>query len=246
MVAAMPALFPSPQALTSYFWSGDVIRSRSVSARVATATLDVPEAPARLAADWAREIESRLALEPGDVEQMPLARTMTRWPDYGLCLKAMRDWTAALGLGDVLASSDIALMACRGARYHHDGMQYGSAAFCNLFISEDKGLDLIYPGTGQRIALTRGTAVLFDTCQPHGVVPRGASRFAEADFPDARDLSQVFLTWELPIEDARVASALGIAFDVAADAARQDEEQVRGDGVRLGVRPDCGAWEPAG
>ena len=78
------------------------------------------------------------------------------------------------------------------------------------------------------------------------MVPRGASRFAEADFPDARDLSQVFLTWELPIEDARVASALGIAFDVAADAARQDEEQVRGDGVRLGVRPDCGAWEPAG
>jgi hypothetical protein len=41
-----------------------------------------------------------------------------------------------------------------------------------------------------------------------------------------------------------VADALGIAFDVAADAAQQDEEQVRGNGARLGVRPDCGAWEP--
>ncbi len=234
----------APQRLVSYFWSGDVIRSRSVSDRVPTATLDVPIPPARLVADWAREIASHVVLEPGDVEQMPLARTIARWPEYGQCLRAMRDWTHALGLGDVLDSSDLALMACRGARYHHDGMQYGSAAFCNLFVSEDKALDLIYPGTGQRIALVRGTAVLFDTCQPHGVVPRGASVFDETDFPDSRDLSQLFLTWELPIEDPRVAGALGIAFDIDPAATLQDEEQVRRDGARLGVRPDSGTWEP--
>ena len=234
----------APHRLVSYFWSGDLIRSRSVSGRVPTATLDIPAPPPRLVADWAREIASNVLLEPGDVEQMPLARTMTRWPEYRLCLRAMQDWTAALGLGDVLASSDLALMACRGARYHHDGMQYGGAAFCNLFVSDDKGLDLIYPGTGQRIALVRGTAVLFDTCQPHGVVPRGASRFDESDFPDGRDLSQLFLTWELPIEDARVAGALDIAFDIDPAAAQWDEEQVRQDGARLGVRPDSGAWEP--
>lgn len=234
----------APHRLTSYFWSGDVIRSRSVSARLHTATLDVPIPPARLVADWAREIASNVVLEPGDVEQMPLARTIMRWPEYRECLRAMQGWTAALGLGDVLAASDLALMACRGARYHHDGMQYGSAAFCNLFVSDDKGLDLVYPGLGLRIPLVRGTAVLFDTCQPHGVVPRGANRFDESDFPDSRDLSQLFLTWELPIDDPRVADTLGIVFDVDPAAARQDDEQVRRGNARLGVRPDSGAWEP--
>ena len=75
---------------------------------------------------------------------------------------------AALGLPP-LADCELALMACRGARYHHDGAQYGGAAFANLFLSEDRGLDLHLPLTGQRIPLTRGTAVGFDTGQPHAV-----------------------------------------------------------------------------
>lgn len=236
----------STAPLVSYFWRGDALRSRGVGAAVRTATLALPAPPARLVADWAREIDTRLELEPGDVEQMPLARTMTRWPEYSACVRSMRDWSAALGLGDVLADSDIALMACRGARYHHDGDQYGSAAFCNLFLSEDKGLDLVFAQTGQRIALTRGTAVLFDTCQPHGVVPRGAHVFRESDFAPGPDLSQVFLTWELPIEDPRVAAVLDIAFDIdPAGAARLDDEQVRRGDTRLAVRPDRGDWAEA-
>ena len=236
----------STAPLVFYFWRGDALRSRGVGAAVRTATLALPAPPARLVADWAREIDTRLELEPGDVEQMPLARTMTRWPEYGACVRSMRDWSAALGLGDVQADCDIALMACRGARYHHDGDQYGSAAFCNLFLSEDKGLDLVFAQTGQRIALTRGTAVLFDTCQPHGVVPRGAHVFRESDFAPGPDLSQVFLTWELPIEDPRVAAVLDIAFDIdPAGAARLDDEQVRRGDTRLAVRPDRGDWEAA-
>ena len=38
--------------LTSYFWSGDAIRSRSVGGTVLAGTLDVPSPPARVAADW--------------------------------------------------------------------------------------------------------------------------------------------------------------------------------------------------
>lgn len=236
----------STAPLVSYFWHGDALRSRSVGAAVRTATLALPVPPSRLLTDWAREIDTRLQLEPGNVEQMPLARTMTRWPDYRACVRAMGDWTAALGLGDVLADSDIALMACRGARYHHDGDQYGSAAFCNLFLSEDKGLDLVFAQSGQRIALTRGTAVLFDTCQPHGVVPRGARAFRESDFAPGPDRSQLFLTWELPIVDPRVAAALDIVFDTdPAGAARLDDEQVRRGEARLAVRPGCGDWEAA-
>ncbi|CAN7363354.1 hypothetical protein LJR034_001992 [Caballeronia sp. LjRoot34] len=233
------------ERLTSYFWSGDAIRSRCVSGIVLTGTLDVPVPPARLLADWEREISSRMVLEPGDVEAMPLARARARWPDYKHCVQAISDWTCALGLPDVLASSDVALMACRGARYHYDAEQYGGAAFCNLFMSEDRGLDLHFPSTDHRIPLTRGTAVIFDTGQPHGVIQRGSSGFNVADFAPDQDYTQIFLTWELPIENAHVGDALGVAFDIDPSTSLQlDEEQVWLNGARVIVCPDSGRWCP--
>jgi hypothetical protein len=63
--------------LTSYFWSGDAIRSRRVSDIVLSGTVDVPEPSPRLLADWKREISSRTILEAGDVEPMPFARAGT-------------------------------------------------------------------------------------------------------------------------------------------------------------------------
>ncbi len=229
--------------LTSYFASGEALRSRSVSDTVLCATLDIPAAPARLVADWERDVVSRLALEPGDVEPLPLARARMRWPAYTHCVQAMADWTRAQGLPGVLADSDIALMGCRGARYHHDGAQYGGAAFCNLFVSEDKGLDLHFPVAGVRMPLTRGSAVLFDTCQPHAVVRRGSSGFDPADFAPEVDCTQVFLTWELPIDAPDVARVLRIAFDISPAAALQpDEEQLRLNGKRVALCPHSGRW----
>jgi len=222
------------------------MRSRRVSERILSDTVGIPAPPARLLADWAREIASQMTLEPGDVEVMPLARARMRWPDYARCVQAVADWTASLGLPGLLAQSDIALMACRGARYHHDGDQYGGAAFCNLFLSDDKGQEVHFPSLDLRIPLHRGTVLLFDTCQPHGVVPRGAARFDPADFPasqDGHDNTQLFLTWELPMEDARVARALRVTFDHdPAAAAQVEEEQVRRDGQRVWVCPVTGQW----
>ena len=232
--------------LTSYYWSDDAIRSRSVSDIVLSGTVDVPMPPARLLADWEREISSHLVLEPGDVEPMPLPRARARWPDYTRCVQAVSDWTRALGLPEVLAASDVALMACRGARYHHDGAQYGDAAFCNLFMSEDRGLDLHFPALGRRIPLTRGTVVIFDTGQPHGVIQRGSSSFNAADFAPDQDWIQIFLTWELPIENAHVGHALKVAFDVAPSTSLQlDSEQVQLNGERVIVCPDSGRWSRA-
>jgi hypothetical protein len=226
--------------LTSYFWSGDAIRSRSVSDVVLSGTLDVPVPPARLIADWDRET-SRLGLEPGDVEPLPLARARVRWPDYAYCVQAVSDWTRTLGLLDVLATSDVALMACRGAKYHHDATHYGGAAFCNLFLSEDMGLDLHFPSTGYRIPLTRGTAVIFDTGQPHAVIQRRSSGFNVADFAPYQDCTQLFLTWELPIEDVNVERALGVAFDIdPLNSLQMNEEQVWLNGARAIVCPDSG------
>jgi hypothetical protein len=225
-----------------FFKSGQALRSRSVSARVLTATLDVPAPPAKVTADWQREVTLHLALVPGDVEALPLARTQARWPELRQCVQAMSDWTHTLGLPP-LANCELALMACRGARYHHDGAQYGGAAFANLFLSEDRGLDLHFPLTGQRIPLTRGTAVLFDTGQPHAVIERGSTGFDPAHFAPDRDCTQLFLTWELPIENPAVAQALQVQFDTDPAAAKQlKEEQVWVSGQPGSVCPASGLW----
>jgi hypothetical protein len=238
-----PQQSPAGTLLTSYFWSGDAIRSRSVSDIVLSGTVNIPEPPARLLADWAREISSRMTLEPGDVELMPLARARARWPDYSRCVRAVSDWTSTVGLSEVFAASDVALMVCRGARYHHDGEQYGGAAFCNLFLSEGKGLDVHFPSLGLRIPLSRGTVLIFDPCQPHGVIQRGSNGFDVTDFPAERDCTQLFLTWELPIEDAYVERALKIDFDIdLSTAIRMSEEQVRLNGDRVSVHQESGQW----
>ncbi len=242
----MNATFPTPCArnsLASYYRSGDVMRSRSVSDVVLSSTIDVPAPSASLVADWEREILLNLALDPGDVEALPLARARARWPDYKRCVLAVSEWMLTLGLDERLADCDVALMACRGARYHHDGAQYGAAAFCNLFLSEDKGLDLHFPATGLRIPLRRGTVVVFDTCQPHAVIKRCGAGFDAADFPPGVDCSLVFLTWELPIENAALGRALGINFDIDPSTAwLLSDEQVWLNGAPVTVCPASGRW----
>jgi hypothetical protein len=231
-----------------FFRSGDAMRCRSVSAHVLTATLEVPAPPGKVTADWQREVSLHLALVPGDVEALPLARTRARWPELRHCVQAMSDWTRTLDL-PLLADCELALMACRGARYHHDGAQYGGVAFANLFLSEDRGLDLHFPFTGQRIPLVRGTAVVFDTGQPHAVIPRGSTGFDAADFASGLDRTQLFLTWELPLENAGVVRALQIEIDTAPAAAMQlDEAQVWVHGAPAEVCSATGQWcapEPA-
>jgi hypothetical protein len=185
--------------------------NRSISPIILTTTLDIPTISTRLNADWERDIATQLYLATGDVEELPLARARLRWPDYKQCLEAMARWTQDVGLQDVLGTAEIALMACRGASYHNDVELYGDSIFCNLFLSEDKGLDLHFPDVGLRIPLTRGTAVMFDTGQTHAVIKRSSIGFDEADFPSGSDCSLVFLTWELPIENPKVIHALQIA-----------------------------------
>jgi hypothetical protein len=185
---------------------------RTISPVVLTTTLDIPAPTARLNADWEREIAQHLFLKPGDVEVLPLARTRLRWPDLSQCVTAMENWTHAIQLQNVLSTAEMALMACRGARYHNDIELYGDSVFCNLFLSQDKGLDLHFPDAGLRVPLASGTAVIFDTGQTHAVIKRSSKGFDEADFLPGSDCSLVFLTWELPIENPSVTHALQIEF----------------------------------
>lgn len=191
---------------------GDTVRSRSVGGTVLSGVVDIPAPPPKLVADWERDILQLLDMQAGDVEQLVLARTRMRWPQMPQVVEAVQGWLSTWGLQDVLTDAELALMACHGAPIHHDAAQYGGAAFCNVFLSEDKGQDVLFPGTGQRIALQRGTVLVFDTAQPHTVVRRGSNGFDAGDFGAAVDCSQVFLTWELPIENPALARALGVLF----------------------------------
>jgi hypothetical protein len=229
--------------LTATFLSGGALRSRGVSAVVESTVLDVPVPPKLLLADWQREISGQLGLEAGDIEPLPLARTRLRWPELRLCFDAVARWLGAVGLPDVLGSSDVALMASRGTRYHHDGAHYGSMAFCNLFLSGDGGVDFHFPAAGHRIALVRGTAVLFDPCQPHAIIRRGAPGFDAADFASAAMHPQVFLSWELPIEHDAVTRCLGVTFDGTPKSSPQPPvEHVWRNGAPVRLCPKTGDW----
>jgi hypothetical protein len=230
------------EQLVSHFLDGaEALRSRSVGDIVHAGVVDIPAPSMRLAADWAREIATNLRLAFGDVEPLSLPRARTRWPEFRRCVQAASDWMETIGLHDVLVTGEIALMACRGAHYHHDAARYGGSVFCNLFLSEDRGLDVHFPMAGRRIALKRGTMLLFDTGQPHAVVPRGADRFDAADFASGRDVDQVFLTWELPLEDPRVASALGVGIDDMPPAGAEKEGLWR-DGAPVRLCPMSGRF----
>jgi hypothetical protein len=237
----------TPSTLRSFFWSGETLRSRDVSAVVLSGTVPVPALPARLVADCEREIDGQLDLAPGEVEALALARARARWPAYRQCLQMMSDWLHTRGLPTVLAATDPALMACRSVRYHHDGTHYGGAAFCNLFLSEDCGLDLHFPGADCRVPLSRGTVVIFDTGQAHALVERSSGQLYRADGHPTPAQTQLFLSWELPIEHAEVKHALQLAFDVEPlTASRLDQAQVWLNGAPASVCPESGRWLGSG
>jgi len=199
--------------LTARFHNGERLYCRTVSAVLLADVLDIPPPPARLHADWRREITQQMDLQPGDIDTLPLGRTRLRWPQLQSCVAAVEQWLGALGVPDVLGSAEMALMGSRGTPYHHDGAQYGGAAFCNLFLSAGSAVDFHFPAAGHRLALGPGTVVVFDTCQPHALIRRGARGFAAADFAGADQVPLVFLTWELPISHAAIAQRLGIRLE---------------------------------
>jgi len=229
-------------ALTAIFRSGDALCRRNVSAVVQSSVLDLPAPPAALEADWQREISRQMCLEPGDIETLSLTRTRFRWPELGRCIDAVRRWMAEMDLPEVLDNSDMALMASRGTRYHHDGGQYGGSVFCNVFLSADSGTDFHFPASGHRIALKRGTAVIFDPCQPHAIIRSGSPGFDAADFGlDMRP--QVFLTWELPVEHDAIKKAFGITLLTDPGTSPQDaEERVVRNGLPVTLCPATGTW----
>ena len=85
--------------------------------------------------------------------------------------------------------------------------------------------------------------VIFDTGQAHGVIARNSDGFKVSDFPSEQDMTQIFLTWELPIEQVDVAQLLQITFDTdPVTALLLDEEQLWVNGALARVCPISGQW----
>ncbi|TPQ32688.1 hypothetical protein [Cupriavidus pinatubonensis] len=78
------------------------------------------------------------------------------------------------------------------------------------------------------------------------MIQRGSNGFDVADFPSEQDCTQLFLTWELPIEDANVGQGLKVVFDNdRSTAMRVNEEQVWLNGERVSVHHESGQWRRA-
>ena len=232
-------------SFVAYYLDGEAssIRSRSVSNRVVSGVIDLPTLPARLVSDWQRDLVTQLPLAPGEVGSLSLPRARSRWPTYRNSVQAVSDWLRRHGLDGDLTCAEVALMACRGAHYHHDAALYGGSVFCNLFVSEDRGQDVHFPIANVRIPLRPGTVLLFDTAQPHAVIKRSADAFDAADFTDYPAAAPIFLTWELPLGHGGVLSALGIQTDVEPATAQQLETpQLRWDGVVVEICQKSGRW----
>lgn len=89
--------------------------------------------------------------------------------------------------------------------------------------------------------------MIFDTGQPHAVIQRRSSGLGVADFTAGQDCTQFFRTWELPIEDAHVGRALGVAFDIdPCILLPLNEKQVWLNGTPALVCPGSGRWRRAG
>ena len=230
-------------------------RYRSVGTRVVSGLLGPSVLPAladHLRADWQRDLVNQVPLMPGDVEALSLPRARRRWPTYRATVQAVTDWLQTHGVHANLPHAETALMACRGAHYHHDAAQYSGSVFCNLFLTEDRGQDVHFPHAGVRIPLRYGTVLLFDTGQPHAVIRRSAEVFDPAQFhsldhPDPYpENAQVFLTWEIPIAHTGVRAALHI--DGPADCGASEQPvaaQLCWQGRPVEVCPFTGIWRPA-
>lgn len=153
-------------------------------------------------------------------------------------------WLTGIGITkDTLRTLPMSPLACRGASFHSDAHSFSDFAFVVVWLSDDAGLDLLFPQLEQRIPLEYGTAVFFDAAQVHGVVPRGARSFPEDEF-DERLSTGCFVSIDLPIHRPSVARPLGVRRTNARQVREAGIEHILGwaDGYSDRVCATTGIW----
>ena len=118
----------------------------------------------------------------------------------------------AAALGAPLAAAlraDFEWYVCRGAFYHNDA-HYDARLF-GIWCIQAPPIDLVFSRVGVRVPLRRGTFVVFDPFEVHGVLGSCRSVYTATDYREMD--SAVFLGFELDIT-AETARACDIGYDL--------------------------------
>lgn len=169
---------------------------RSVSDVVLTGRLTLPQPDVDMLCDWSAAYDSS---EPGIVEHAGPRTHLGQDESLSAIEAATLQWAASHGVEDLFSSAEITPLVCQGALFHTDALNFGEYLFCVVWLSDDVGLDLVFPNIETRIPLEFGTVILFDAAQPHGVVPRGRNTWNAAQYTaQVPDPTQHFVSIDVP------------------------------------------------
>ena len=156
------------------------------------AAFDIEHAPTH----WAELATlAPVAAQLPDILSQALRRTGVLGPDPA-------DYRRAL-------SGRVDHLVCRGAGFHNDVARHWSRCLFWVLALDLHDVELVMPHVGLRLPLTGGDLVVFDPTLAHGLCrpADGGQALASSFGPGPADV-QVFLTGELPLNDAQWA-ALG-------------------------------------
>jgi hypothetical protein len=147
----------------------------------------------------------------GDVSAVPFAALREAPLEPGL-LGVLLDWLQEQGFPDLSERVAVSVLGCRAVPFHQDLYAFGDSLFCVVWLADDCGLELVFPAEETRVPLQRGTVVVFDSGQPHGVLRAGAETYQEDAYPG--QALQMFVSLDIGATLPGVASRMGIrSFD---------------------------------
>lgn len=166
--------------------------------------------------------------------------TMAVPPEAAVAERRLREHVARiyrLGNGECLSDEDAPsqVLWCTGAAFHEDAV-FNSVLAVALWHGADR--DLVLPHLDVVVPMRRGTVVLFDSAQPHGLLKPGKRLFSAADFGGEPDRS-VFCTLDLPRDLAGLCSLMQYVVEP-----RHVGRDVFRFGCDTGVNESTGAWMP--
>jgi hypothetical protein len=214
--------------------------SRSVSDVVITGKLELDALDAEALTNWSSSYSSS---QPGDVEAVRLSDGFGQHEDVRPIEEAILKWAASENLSEVFADAHVAPLVCQGANFHSDGVNFPGEAFCIVWISEQVGLDLLFPNINVRVPLEQGTVVLFDPAQPHGVVVKGASEWdAGVYYEKIVEPTQHLVSFDLDLLHDQLRQRMAVNFQP--HGGPSEGRDIRKNGKCVKVDHLTGMWKP--
>jgi hypothetical protein len=205
--------------------------SRTISTKVLSSWVPLAPLTAPQLAHWEAQL-GPLMMSAGDVSNMGAASEAFCPSGHIASLRACMD-TWGIPPGDDAPVT----LACQGSGFHHDADSYAGHGFCVLWLSPDVGWDLYFPITGDRIPLTYGSVVLFDSALLHGVVMRGETVYSEASFSDSS--AGLCLSQDFPLQ--RIARRR-LSIDKFSRHGTGNKTLLGADGIQESVDLETGRW----